>query len=48
MRSLKDLDALPYDYDVIYYCGSLINAPLEVTRMEAQALLRYLPVGEDG
>lgn len=42
---LSSLDALPRDYDVIYCCGSLINAPLEAARMEAQALLAHLPPG---
>jgi SAM-dependent methyltransferase len=44
MEDLDSLDSLPTDFDVIYCCGSLINAPLELTRMEAQALLRHLPV----
>jgi SAM-dependent methyltransferase len=44
MEDLNSLDALPTDFDVIYCCGSLINAPLQVTRMETQALLRHLPV----
>lgn len=45
MKDLSSLDALQGDYDVIYCCGSMINAPLWVIRMEAQALLRHLPVG---
>jgi 2-polyprenyl-3-methyl-5-hydroxy-6-metoxy-1,4-benzoquinol methylase len=45
MRDLDSLRSLPADYDVIYCCGTLIHAPLEVARMEAQALLRHLPVG---
>ena len=45
MRDLESLDRLPGDFDVIYCCGSFINAPLEVARLEAQALLRYLRVG---
>jgi hypothetical protein len=44
MEDLSSLDSLPIDFDVIYCCGSLINAPLELTRMEAQALLSHLPV----
>ena len=44
MEDLTSLDSLPADFDVIYCCGSLINAPLEITRMEAQAILRHLPV----
>jgi len=45
LRDLSSLDGLPTDYDAIYCQGSLINAPLEVTRIEAQALLQHLPVG---
>jgi SAM-dependent methyltransferase len=45
LHDLNSLAALPNDYDVIYCCGSFINAPLEVSRMEAQALLSHLPVG---
>jgi SAM-dependent methyltransferase len=42
LGSLSDLEA---DYDFIYCCGSMINAPLDVTRLEAQALLKHLKVG---
>jgi len=45
MEDLSSLEVLPQDYDFIYCCGSLINAPLDLTRMEAQALLEHLPVG---
>jgi len=45
MEDLNSLEMLPYDFDVIYCCGSFINAPLEVSRMEAQAILKHLPVG---
>jgi SAM-dependent methyltransferase len=45
LRDLSSLVGLPTDYDAIYCQGSLINAPLEVTRIEAQALLQHLPVG---
>lgn len=45
MRDLDSLEQLATDYDVLYCCGSFINAPLEVARMEAQVLLRHLPVG---
>jgi SAM-dependent methyltransferase len=45
MRDLESLANLPRDFDVLYCCGSLINAPLEVSRIEAQALLQHLPVG---
>lgn len=45
MEDLRALEALPRDYDIIYCCGSFINAPLEAARIEAQALLRHLPVG---
>ena len=45
MEDLSCLDRLPFDFDVIYCCGSFINAPLEVSRIEAQAILKHLPVG---
>ena len=45
MEDLRSLDVLPDDYDVLYCCGSFINAPLEVARIEAQTLLRHLPIG---
>jgi len=45
MEDLSSISGLPADYDAIYCQGSLINAPLEVTRLEAQALLKHLPVG---
>jgi SAM-dependent methyltransferase len=45
LKDLSSLDRLPANYDAIYCQGSLINAPLEVTRIEAQALLKHLPVG---
>jgi len=45
LEDLRSLDALPDDYDAIYCQGSLINAPLDVTRLEARALLQHLPVG---
>lgn len=32
-------------YDAIYCSGSLINASLDVTRLEVQELLKHLPVG---
>ncbi len=45
MEDLSSLQSLPSDYDFLYCCGSMINAPLEVARLEAQALLAHLPVG---
>lgn len=45
VEDLRALDQLPADYDFIYCCGSFINAPLEVARLEAQALLPHLSVG---
>jgi 2-polyprenyl-3-methyl-5-hydroxy-6-metoxy-1,4-benzoquinol methylase len=45
MEDLRVLDRLPDNYDVIYCCGSLTNAPTEVIRLEAQALVRHLPPG---
>jgi SAM-dependent methyltransferase len=45
MEDLSSLSSIPMDFDAIYCQGSLINSPLEVTRLEAQALLEHLPVG---
>jgi FkbM family methyltransferase len=45
MEDLRSLATLRKDYDVIFCCGSFINAPLELARMEAQALLEHLSVG---
>ncbi|MBK5292543.1 MAG: class I SAM-dependent methyltransferase [Acidobacteriia bacterium] len=45
MEDLSSLRVLPADYDFIYCCGSMINAPMEVSRLESQALLEHLPVG---
>jgi len=45
MEDLRSLATLPRNYDFIICCGSFINAPLELARMEAQALLEHLPVG---
>ena len=45
LEDLRGLDDLPSDYDVIYCCGSLLHAPLEMARMEAQSLLRHLRIG---
>jgi len=45
MDDLTALRELPKDYDAIYCQGSLITVPLEVARMEAQALLEHLPAG---
>ena len=45
MEDLASLKDLPRDYDVIYCAGSLINAPLEMIRLEAQELLGHLTVG---
>jgi len=41
MRNLNSLEPLGL-YDVIFCCGSLINAPLELVQLEAQALLKHL------
>jgi SAM-dependent methyltransferase len=44
LEDLRALEQLPADYDAIYCCGSLIHAPLEVVRREAQEFLKHLPV----
>jgi SAM-dependent methyltransferase len=45
LEDLRSLDVLPNDYAAIYAQGSLINLPLEATRVEARALLKHLPIG---
>jgi SAM-dependent methyltransferase len=45
MEDLGSLSALKGPCDAVYCAGSLINAPLEVTRLEAQEILKHLPVG---
>ena len=42
MESLSKLDT---NYDVIWCQGSLINAPLDLVREEAQTLLKHLKIG---
>lgn len=44
LESLDSFGALP-NFDAIWCQGSLINAPFEFTRCEAQELLKHLPVG---
>ena len=43
MEDLGSLCALHGPYDAVYCAGSLINAPMGVTRLEAQELLKHLP-----
>jgi hypothetical protein len=45
MEDLGSLADLPEGYDFIYCCGSMINAPMQVIRLEAQELLKHLKVG---
>ena len=45
MENISSLSTLSSDYDVIWCQGSLINAPFEIIRAEAQELLKHLPVG---
>ncbi len=45
LEDINSLSALPTDYDVLWCMGSLINTPFDVTRAEAQELLKHLPVG---
>jgi len=45
MEDLRSLAVLPHDYAAIYGQGSLINLPIEATRVEAQTLLQHLPIG---
>jgi SAM-dependent methyltransferase len=42
---LRSFDVLPRDFDVVYCSGSFINMPVEVARLEAQAILQHLPIG---
>lgn len=45
MENIDSLANLPVDYEVIWCQGSLINAPFDVIRLEAQELLKHLPPG---
>lgn len=45
MEDIDSLSNLGADYDVIWCQGSLINAPFEIIRAEAQELLRHLKPG---
>ena len=45
MESIDSLSPLSKDYDVIWCQGSLITAPFDIIREEAQELLEHLPVG---
>jgi 2-polyprenyl-3-methyl-5-hydroxy-6-metoxy-1,4-benzoquinol methylase len=45
LQDLSSLNAVPTDYDFIYCCGSLINAPMDVIRLEARQLVKHLSVG---
>jgi len=45
MHDLESLSQIKGTCDAIYCCGSLIHAPLDVVRLEAQALLSHLPIG---
>ncbi|MEX2287793.1 MAG: class I SAM-dependent methyltransferase [Planctomycetaceae bacterium] len=45
LESLDSIAALSGRFDVIWCQGSLINTPFDVTRREAQALLKHLPIG---
>jgi SAM-dependent methyltransferase len=45
LDKLESLDTLPADYDFIWCVGSFHNAPQDIMRQEAQALLKHLKVG---
>ncbi|UCH51025.1 MAG: class I SAM-dependent methyltransferase [Chloroflexota bacterium] len=45
MKDIESLYSLDQDFDVILCLGSLINAPFEVARREAQELLKHLKIG---
>lgn len=45
LEDLSSLETLPRNFDFVYAEGSLIHAPLEVTRMELAAVLDHLAVG---
>jgi SAM-dependent methyltransferase len=45
LEDLRSLEALHGDYDVVYCCGSMMNAPLWVLAKEAQAILPRVPKG---
>ncbi|SEC68059.1 Methyltransferase domain-containing protein [Rhizobiales bacterium GAS188] len=45
LESLESLASLPRDYDVVTAIGSLINAPLAVTKREVEAIKLHLRPG---
>lgn len=45
LQNLQSLSVLHGEYDAVYCAGSLICAPLDVVRREAEALLPHLPAG---
>lgn len=45
LDTVASLRALAADYDVLWCQGSMLHAPFEVVREEAQELLRHLRVG---
>lgn len=45
IEDIESYDALPYEFDVVTAIGSLINAPLAVTKREIDRLKQHLRVG---
>jgi hypothetical protein len=45
LEDFQSLSALDRDYDFIWACGSLINAPYEFTKAECALLIEHLKVG---
>ncbi len=45
LDDFESLSSLDRDYDVIWACGSLINAPYEFTKAECARLVEHLKVG---
>jgi SAM-dependent methyltransferase len=45
LENIESLRDLPRNYDVIWCQGSMINAPFENIREEAEEILNHLPVG---
>jgi 2-polyprenyl-3-methyl-5-hydroxy-6-metoxy-1,4-benzoquinol methylase len=45
MSGLRAIDALDSDYDVVTALGSLINAPLDFTKLEVRSIKKHLRPG---
>ncbi|GAB6161232.1 hypothetical protein JCM12298_03910 [Desulfothermus naphthae] len=45
LTELNDINSLPYEYDIIWCQGSLLNMPFQIARQESLKLLEHLKNG---